>query len=183
MIEKVRFLDHHAARSASRRQSPLPRLRRQPTFAWVAPACHRFACSDHRPGVERAGSRHEKFLARRYGGTGTTESAVGRGLEWLAKQQRTSGPLAGLWSLTGPYSNAAVLEKDNPTRPRRWLCSPFRGRASRPAKENTAQAVDKAWTALLKHSSATVRSAATRPLDRHSTPMPNVRSPSAKSMA
>ena len=40
------------------------------------------------------------------GGDKATESAVGRGLEWLERQQRPDG----LWSLIGPYPDGATEE-------------------------------------------------------------------------
>ncbi len=79
-----------------------------------------------------------------YGGTGGTESAVGRGLEWLAKQQRPDG----MWSLAGPYSDPAVL--DNPAAATAMGIARLQGAGVTPTKGKYAKQVDKAWTALLK---------------------------------
>ncbi len=46
----------------------------------------------------------KKALLAAFGGTATTEAAVERGLQWLARNQER----AGSWSLTGPYKDGAV---------------------------------------------------------------------------
>jgi hypothetical protein len=48
----------------------------------------------------------KKALLPIYGGTATTESAVGAGLEWLKKQQMRDGG----WSLVGPFPDGAIVE-------------------------------------------------------------------------
>lgn len=45
-------------------------------------------------------------LLAKFGGTESTESAVHRGLEWLARYQQRDGT----WSLTGPYPNGGSNE-------------------------------------------------------------------------
>ena len=48
----------------------------------------------------------KRELLGKFGGTASTESAVQRGLEWLARFQQRDGT----WSLTGPYPNGASNE-------------------------------------------------------------------------
>ena len=79
-----------------------------------------------------------------YGGTGSTESAVARGLDWLVKQQRGDG----MWSLSGPFSNGGLT--DNPNAATAMALLAFQGAGVTPGKGKYAKAVDKAWTALLK---------------------------------
>ena len=50
----------------------------------------------------------KKSLLGRYGGTATTEAAVERGLEWLARNQKRTGE----WNLKGPYGNGGTMEND-----------------------------------------------------------------------
>ncbi len=79
-----------------------------------------------------------------YGGTGGTESAVGHGLEWVAKQQRPDG----LWSMSGPYSDHAMLENVPAATAMALLA--FQGAGFTPHKGKYSKAVEKGWTALLK---------------------------------
>jgi hypothetical protein len=79
-----------------------------------------------------------------YGGSGTTETAVARGLEWLIKQQRADG----MWSLSGPYSDHALA--DNPKAATAMALLAFQGAGITPNKGKYAAAVRKAWTALLE---------------------------------
>ncbi|HEY1784158.1 MAG TPA: prenyltransferase/squalene oxidase repeat-containing protein [Pirellulales bacterium] len=79
-----------------------------------------------------------------YGGTGTTETAVAQGLEWLIRQQRADG----MWSLSGPYSDHALA--DNPYAATAMALLAFQGAGITPGKGKYAKAVDKGWVALLK---------------------------------
>ncbi|WP_164102519.1 prenyltransferase/squalene oxidase repeat-containing protein [Candidatus Laterigemmans baculatus] len=53
----------------------------------------------------RSGSTKQTLLSA-YGGTAETEAAVQLGLEWLKRQQLSSGA----WSLSGPYEDGAFAE-------------------------------------------------------------------------
>jgi hypothetical protein len=78
-----------------------------------------------------------------YGGNGATESAVGRGLAWLAKQQRPDGS----WSLSGPYKPASIYENVPAATAMALLA--FQGAGFTPNKGKYAKVVDRGWTALL----------------------------------
>jgi hypothetical protein len=57
------------------------------------------ALTGREPGMKKA-------LLAVYGGTGETEEAVARALEWLARNQQRDGS----WSLQGPYKDGAAAE-------------------------------------------------------------------------
>ncbi len=50
----------------------------------------------------------KRALLAKYGGTATTEAAVGRALEWLKRNQRRDGT----WSLTGPYHQRRLRDEN-----------------------------------------------------------------------
>jgi len=79
-----------------------------------------------------------------YGGTGTTETGVAHGLEWLVKQQRTDG----MWSLSGPYADHAL--EDNQKAATAMALLAFQGAGITPGKGKYSDAVAKGWNALLK---------------------------------
>jgi hypothetical protein len=90
----------------------------------------------------QAGMR--SVLLGAYGGNALTEGAVGKGLEWLAKQQRPEGT----WSLVGPYTEGSIEENQAAATAMALLA--FQGADNTHRKGKYAKLVDKAWTALLK---------------------------------
>ncbi len=109
-----------------------------------------------------------------YGGTGSTESAVARGLDWLVKQQRGDG----MWSLSGPFSNGGLT--DNPNAATAMALLAFQGAGVTPGKGKYAKAVDKAWTALLKTQQRNGSFGGCTPPRQACTPTLSVRSPCAR---
>lgn len=86
----------------------------------------------------------KKALLAAYGGTATTEAAVGRALEWLKRNQRRDG----LWSLTGPYSQAATDE--NRVAATAMALLAFQGAGHTHDVGKYHEEVFKGWRALLK---------------------------------
>ena len=85
-----------------------------------------------------------KGLLGKYGGTHSTEEAVQRGLEWLARFQK----LDGSWSLLGPYSNPGTIE--NKTAATAMALLAFQGAGNTHKKGEFQKNVERAWKALLK---------------------------------
>jgi len=56
----------------------------------------------------------KRTLLGRYGGTGGTEEAVLRGLQWLSRNQIRNGRDTGSWSLAGPFRDGVRSDFDNP---------------------------------------------------------------------
>ncbi len=90
----------------------------------------------------QAGSKN--VLLGKYGGTAIGEKAVEAGLEWLAKQQKSNG----LWSLTGPYADAARTENDAAATAMALLA--FQGHGDTHREGKHSRAVARGWAALLK---------------------------------
>lgn len=87
-------------------------------------------------------SRREA-LAIAFGGSSETEAAVARGLQWLAQQQQKDG----LWSLQGPYRDAAVQENRLAATAMALLA--FQGAGQTPAVGRHRDVVARGWKALL----------------------------------
>ena len=86
----------------------------------------------------------KNVLLGKYGGSRTTEEAVERGLEWLAKQQRGDGT----WSLSGPYSNGTRSE--NVVAATAMALLAFQGHGDTHREGRYSKLVAKGWDALLK---------------------------------
>jgi hypothetical protein len=89
------------------------------------------------PGMKRA-------LLAAYGGNATTEAAVNRGLEWLARMQSKEGS----WSLVSPYTNGAT--DDNPPAATAMALLAFQGAGHTHKEGNFVQNVSRGWNWLLK---------------------------------
>ncbi|MEY4178251.1 MAG: hypothetical protein RLY70_1825 [Planctomycetota bacterium] len=86
----------------------------------------------------------KEALLGKYGGTVTTEAAVRAGLEWLKRNQESSGT----WSLTGPYPNGAGLENRCAATAMALLA--FQGAGHTHKEGDFKKEVAKGWAALLK---------------------------------
>jgi hypothetical protein len=89
-----------------------------------------------------------KALLGRYGGNATTQSSVDAALEWLKRNQKSTG----LWSLAGPYSDG--VDEDRVAATAMALLA-FQGAGNTPAvnadpKHDYRPTMKKAWDALLK---------------------------------
>ena len=91
----------------------------------------------------QAGSM-KNILLKAYGGTATTEAAVKRGLEWLAKNQGRDGS----WSLTGPYSNGGSAE--NRAAATGLALIAFQGDGHTHEKGEYSKHVARGWNYLIK---------------------------------
>jgi hypothetical protein len=95
------------------------------------------------------GSR--KALVRDYGGDETTEAAVNRGLEWLAKHQRKDGS----WSLLGPYAGGVPYrDLDNPASATGMALLAFQGAGNTHQGGKFKRNVANAWKWLLEQQDA-----------------------------
>jgi hypothetical protein len=88
------------------------------------------------------GSRRN--LLGKYGGNATTESAVERGLEWLARNQLSDGS----WSLMGPYRDPADTENFEAATAMALLA--FQGNGNTHQGGRWREQVDRAWRWLIK---------------------------------
>ncbi len=86
----------------------------------------------------------KEALLAKYGGTATTEAAVARALEWLARNQQRDGT----WSLKGPYSVASPDENRTSATAMALLAFQGAGHTHKTGKYKTN--VRRAWTAMLK---------------------------------
>ncbi len=91
----------------------------------------------------RERGKKEALLAK-YGGTGKTESAVKMGLDWLAKHQQRDGT----WSLTGGYSDGALME--NRTSATAMALLAFQGSGQTHKSGEHKDVIARGWAALLK---------------------------------
>lgn len=87
----------------------------------------------------------KKSLLGRYGGTALTEAAVGRGLDWLARNQLKGGS----WSLKGPYSGGVPADFDNPVAATAMALLAFQGAGNTHKKGKFRQNVVSGWKWLL----------------------------------
>jgi len=87
----------------------------------------------------------KKSLLGRYGGTALTEAAVGRGLDWLARNQLKDGS----WSLEGPYSGGVPADFDNPVAATAMALLAFQGAGNTHKKGKFRQNVLSGWKWLL----------------------------------
>lgn len=99
-----------------------------------------FEASSIGAALEGRNEGSKQQLLAKYGGTETTELSVAMALDWLARQQKRDGS----WSLTGPYSDGAVLE--NRTAAIAMSLLAFQGAGMTPKvgkyKANVARGVD-----------------------------------------
>jgi hypothetical protein len=93
-----------------------------------------------------AGSKRN--LLGKFGGNETTEAAVGRGLEWLARNQLGNGS----WSLTGGYSDGADVENLESATAMALLA--FQGAGHTHQAGAYRERVERAWTWLLSRQGA-----------------------------
>jgi hypothetical protein len=91
----------------------------------------------------REGSKQS--LLGRYGGTKTTEEAVLRGLDWLARNQLKEGA----WSLAGPYSDGAFQVANQEAATAMALLA-FQGNGQTPREGKHQKNVARGWSWLLK---------------------------------
>ncbi len=87
----------------------------------------------------------KKSLLGRYGGTALTEAAVGRGLDWLARNQLKDGS----WSLKGPYSGGVPADFDNPVAATAMALLAFQGAGNTHKNGKFRQNVVSGWRWLL----------------------------------
>ncbi|MCS7239411.1 MAG: terpene cyclase/mutase family protein [Thermoguttaceae bacterium] len=92
----------------------------------------------------------KKALLAAYGGTATTEEAVRRGLQWLARQQLKDGS----WSLCGPYSDGVREDWENKVAATAMALIAFQG-AGNTTKQGPFRAnVERGWKWLLDQQDA-----------------------------
>jgi hypothetical protein len=92
------------------------------------------------------GSAMRQGLMGRYGGNATTDAAVKRGLEWLARNQRPDGS----WSLAGPYSNGAPDYNDCKEAATAMALLAFQGDGNTHVDGKFKKNVASGWNWLLK---------------------------------
>ncbi|MHB9081057.1 MAG: prenyltransferase/squalene oxidase repeat-containing protein [Pirellulaceae bacterium] len=83
-------------------------------------------------------------LLAKFGGTATTQAAVGRALEWLKRNQRRDGS----WSLKGPFTSGAMDE--NKTSATAMALLAFQGAGNTHETGDYLKEVENGWRALLK---------------------------------
>jgi hypothetical protein len=93
----------------------------------------------------------KKSLLGRYGGTGTTESAVQLGLGWLARNQNRKD---GSWSLTGPYGNGVSDDYENRVVATAMALLAFQGNGHTHRRGEYKKTVSRGWNWLLKEQDA-----------------------------
>ncbi len=109
----------------------------------VAPVQVGLALQGREEGMKRA-------LLGAYGGDETTEGAVQRGLQWLAKYQRRNGS----WSLLGAYSLGAAPGQENETAATAMALLAFQGAGNTHRRGKYAKNVAEGWQWLLKQQGA-----------------------------
>ena len=88
----------------------------------------------------------KKALLAAYGGTATTEEAVLRGLQWLARQQRKDGS----WSLCGPYSDGVREDWENEVAATAMALIAFQGAGNTHRRGQFRTQVERGWKWLLE---------------------------------
>jgi hypothetical protein len=86
----------------------------------------------------------KRGLLAKYGGTATTEAAVGRALEWLKRNQRRDGT----WSLTGPFAGGAF--NDSKVAATAMALLAFQGAGNTNEAGKYQEQVRSGWRELLK---------------------------------
>ncbi|NLX98504.1 MAG: terpene cyclase/mutase family protein [Rhodopirellula sp.] len=109
----------------------------------VAPPQVGLALQGREAGMKRA-------LLAAYGGTATTEAAVHRGLEWLAKNQRPGGS----WSLLRPYTSGAAEGQENEAAATAMALLAFQGAGNTHRFGEFQRVVADGWQWLLKQQGA-----------------------------
>lgn len=87
----------------------------------------------------------KKALLAAYGGTATTEEAVRRGLQWLARQQLKDGS----WSLCGPYSDGVREDWENKVAATAMALIAFQGAGNTTKQGPFRTQVERGWKWLL----------------------------------
>ncbi len=98
----------------------------------------------------REGSARRQGLLGRYGGTEATETAVRKGLAWLARNQRHNGS----WSLAGPYTSGVLANMDDEVSATAMALLAFQGDGNTPEDGKYKLNVAKGWNWLLKQQDA-----------------------------
>ena len=88
----------------------------------------------------------KRALLGRYGGTGLTQAAVRRGLDWLARNQLKDGS----WSLSGPYGSGLPSDFDNPVAATAMALLAFQGDGHTHQSGRFRPNVVRGWKWLLK---------------------------------
>jgi hypothetical protein len=89
----------------------------------------------------------KRALLKAYGGTALTEDAVAEGLRWLARQQRSRG----MWSLAGPYHDAATVENNEAATAMALLAFQGAGYTPQGSKNDAfTRVVSRGWHGLLR---------------------------------
>jgi hypothetical protein len=96
------------------------------------------------------GSSKRKALLGRIGGNDMTEAAVRRGLEWLARNQRSDGS----WSLCGPYNSAAPKFNECEEAATAMALLAFQGDGNTHVEGKHQKSVARGWNWLLKQQDA-----------------------------
>ena len=107
-----------------------------PTDVLKAPSIG-FALTGREIGMKEA-------LLAKYGGTATTEAAVGRAREWLQRNQQRDGS----WSLKGPYTQGSFDE--NKTAATAMALLAFQGAGNTHENGKSKEQVNRGWRVLLK---------------------------------
>jgi len=96
------------------------------------------------------GSARRKDLLGQYGGSELTETAVNKGLEWLAKNQQRSGS----WSLSGPYAGGVPRDFDNEAAATAMALLAFQGAGNTHLDGRHKMNVARGWKWLLRQQDA-----------------------------
>ena len=120
----------------------------EPTLGGLLPASRLAAPSIGMALIGREAGMKRGLLAK-YGGTATTQAAVGRALEWLKRNQRRDGS----WSLTGPFTSGGLSDAKVAATAMALLA--FQGDGHTTEKGEYQEQVRNGWRALLKEQDAT----------------------------
>ena len=92
------------------------------------------------------GSSWKRGLLGKYGGTASTEAAVQKGLEWLARNQKRDGS----WSLAGPFSSGVSKDLDNETAATAMALLAFQGAGNTHQVGRFKKNVTRGWKWLME---------------------------------